>query len=295
MDKYSDWQNVPDNLKTKTSLGRMGLRLAPGQKPVAIKTSRHYRTPDYELYDVATAVPKKEMSPSQQAALQKAQDASLAARTCQGCGFVEELGRPYRGKWYVKNGHCPACRHLNRIEQAREGAAMWAKQLLDAGDFVILDTETTGLEGELVEVAVIDAAGQTLFNRRLRPLTPVEPGAASIHGLTNEVLAQERPFGEFYEELAGILTSKATVIIYNAAFDNGRLRHTCRLHNLPPIPYVADCAMDAYAAFVGEWSDYYGRFKWQPLPGGDHSALGDCLAALDVLRCMAESTRESVP
>lgn len=290
MDKYSNWEDVPDNLKTKTSLGRMGLRLAHGQQPVAIKTSRHYRTPDYALYDVATAVPKKEMSPAQQAALGKAQDASLAARTCQGCGFVEELGRPYRGKWYVKNGHCPACRHLNRIEQAKEGAAMWANQLLDAGDFVVLDTETTGLVGELVEVAVIGADGQTLFNRRLNPLTAVEPGAAYIHGLTNEILAQERSFGEVYDELAQVLTSKSTVIIYNAAFDNGRLQHTCRLHNLPMIAYESDCAMEQYAAYIGDWSDYWGSFRWQKLPGGDHSALGDCLATLNnVLKCMAES------
>ena len=50
--------------------------------------------------------------------------------------------------------------------------------------------------------------------------------------------------------------------------------------------------METYAEWVGEWSDYFGSYKWQPLPGGDHDAVGDAQAALAVLRRMAagEST-----
>lgn len=36
--------------------------------------------------------------------------------------------------------------------------------------------------------------------------------------------------------------------------------------------------------------------RWQPLPGGDHSALGDARATLAVLKRMAESaSREVAP
>jgi len=31
------------------------------------------------------------------------------------------------------------------------------------------------------------------------------------------------------------------------------------------------------------------NYRWQRLPGGDHSALSDCLATLKVLQAMAES------
>lgn len=31
------------------------------------------------------------------------------------------------------------------------------------------------------------------------------------------------------------------------------------------------------------------NYRWQRLPGGDHSALGDCWATLKVLQKMAES------
>ncbi|MFJ8273784.1 hypothetical protein ACIQ8G_26480 [Streptomyces sp. NPDC094154] len=27
-------------------------------------------------------------------------------------------------------------------------------------------------------------------------------------------------------------------------------------------------AMDPYAAWVGDWSDYWGDYQWRPLPGG---------------------------
>jgi hypothetical protein len=49
--------------------------------------------------------------------------------------------------------------------------------------------------------------------------------------------------------------------------------------------------MDWYAGYYGEWSDYHGRYKWQKLNGG-HSALSDCLAALDLLRDMASYNEE---
>jgi DNA polymerase-3 subunit epsilon len=45
--------------------------------------------------------------------------------------------------------------------------------------------------------------------------------------------------------------------------------------------------MQWYSQWVGEWNDYHQDYKWQRLPGGDHSALGDCKATLEVIRRMA--------
>jgi DNA polymerase-3 subunit epsilon len=46
--------------------------------------------------------------------------------------------------------------------------------------------------------------------------------------------------------------------------------------------------MLAYSKYVGEWNDYRKDFKWQKLQGGDHSALGDCRATLEVIKKMAK-------
>ncbi|MEM7803199.1 MAG: hypothetical protein AAF633_28675 [Chloroflexota bacterium] len=44
-----------------------------------------------------------------------------------------------------------------------------------------------------------------------------------------------------------------------------------------------------YSEYVGEWNSYRQSYKWQTLPAGDHSALGNCLATLGVIKEMASS------
>ena len=49
-----------------------------------------------------------------------------------------------------------------------------------------------------------------------------------------------------------------------------------------------ECAMHPYSQWVGDWNDYHGSYRWQRLPGGDHTAIGDCHATYAVLQRMAE-------
>jgi DNA polymerase-3 subunit epsilon len=43
-----------------------------------------------------------------------------------------------------------------------------------------------------------------------------------------------------------------------------------------------------YAEWFGEWNSYHQSFRWQKLQGGDHSALGDCFATLELIKRMAD-------
>ena len=47
-----------------------------------------------------------------------------------------------------------------------------------------------------------------------------------------------------------------------------------------------ECAMGWYSQYVGE-PGKRGGYRNQKLPGGDHSALGDCRATLAVIETMA--------
>ena len=85
------------------------------------------------------------------------------------------------------------------------------------------------------------------------------------------------------------------VIAYNAGFDAGVMdRETARafgdyqqaLEWCRQIRWID--AMETYSAWVGDFSDYWGDFRWQRL-GGGHRALGDCRAVLSILREMADS------
>jgi DNA polymerase-3 subunit epsilon len=170
----------------------------------------------------------------------------------------------------------------------RQQAATWAQTILNQplGHVLILDTETCDLNGEVIELAIINTLGETRYHSRYCPITPIQPGAFRVLGLTAELLAGEACFADEYELVAGLLGAAKQVLIYNAAFDLRCLAETCRLHKRDPLRIQTRCLMQMYAEWYGE-PGRYGGYKWQKLMGGDHSALGDARAALNVLRRMA--------
>jgi hypothetical protein len=90
------------------------------------------------------------------------------------------------------------------------------------------------------------------------------------------------------------------VAIYNKNFDVTMLHQSDQLYALErdsawtPLGQdgwrglaVWEDAMIPYSNWIGEWSDYHQSNRWQRLPGGDQSALGDCRATLAVIKRMA--------
>src|SRR5215211_7288672 len=175
---------------------------------------------------------------------------------------------------------------------SREDAVRWARSLLSEGDFVVLDSETTGLGNpiDFVEVGVLSSWGEPLFDSLIKPSCRVEPGASRVHGHTTQSLSGERCFVEVYPDLLDVMWAKR-VIVYNASYDRrvwdaavGRLGARAALAGeLAPW----ECAMRAFAAYVGERSKR-GGYKSQKLPGGDHTAIGDARATLRLIERMAE-------
>lgn len=191
------------------------------------------------------------------------------------------------------------------LRKDKTAAAMWAKEMLDKG-CVIMDTETTGLDvavDEPVEIAAIDHMGRVLLNQRLSPspqalarlTTKGSKGksAFDIHGIGPEQLEGMPPLIDFETEIL----SWRPLVVYNAQYDVPLVHNTLVRQGSEAATALVDrgqCAMMAYAAFIGEIKHhrtYNGApswsYKWHPLVGGDHSALGDCFATLEVLKRMA--------
>jgi DNA polymerase III subunit epsilon len=95
---------------------------------------------------------------------------------------------------------------------------------------IILDTETTGLEAgdghRIIEIGCVE-----LFNRRrtgnnfhrfLNPDRDIDEGAAAVHGITREQLANSPRFADIAQDLIAFVRD-AEVIIHNAPFDVGFL------------------------------------------------------------------------
>ena len=91
---------------------------------------------------------------------------------------------------------------------------------------IVLDTETTGLNAKLGD-RVIEIGCVELFSRRvtdrnfhtyLNPERDIEEGAAKVHGLTREFLADKPRFVEVASDFLDYLRG-AELVIHNASFD----------------------------------------------------------------------------
>lgn len=185
------------------------------------------------------------------------------------------------------------------LHDDRQRAAAQAAAWLADENALIFDTETTGLDGsaEIVQLAVTDMRGAVLLDALVSPTVPVSPGAAAIHGITAAHLALAAPIGAFLPVLRALFRGR-TVVVYNADYDTRLLRQSVQARGMDDfIDWTRDldghfgcrfvCAMHVYSQWVGEWNPRYKSYRWQRLPGGDHTALGDCRATLAVLRQMA--------
>jgi len=141
------------------------------------------------------------------------------------------------------------------------------------GDVLILDTETTGLSGEVIELAIINLDGETLYNGRFLPTLFPEAAAIKVHGITYDKLRKEPTFADQYPIIREVMAAATTHLAYNAPFDVARLNFTCELYGLDPLPLKPVCLMKMRGHKVKL--------------GGGHSALSDCLKALELLKELA--------
>jgi DNA polymerase-3 subunit epsilon len=91
---------------------------------------------------------------------------------------------------------------------------------------IVLDTETTGLNPRLgdriIEIGCIELLNRRVsergFHRYLNPEREIEEGAARVHGLTREFLADKPRFADIAEEFLAYVAG-AELVIHNAEFD----------------------------------------------------------------------------
>ena len=176
------------------------------------------------------------------------------------------------------------------------------RQMMDAIDVLVVDTETTGLgdNAEIVEIAILDTTGAILYDDLIMPAGPIPRGASNVHGLTRAVLKKSgaRPWPEHHEKVCALVRNARAILAYNAEYDSRLLAQTAARYDLALPPAHWHCAMLAYAErrnVIGR----YGDPKWHRLgdamahenlaiEGRQHRALADAKAALAIMRVLAQ-------
>lgn len=208
------------------------------------------------------------------------------------------------------------------------------KSLLGARTLII-DTETTGLESdaEIVEITVIDTNGNVLLDELVHPVNKVPAEATKIHGITNEMVEDARPWIEVLSDLWNIIVNEQGVddkiAIYNSSYDVKLIKQSTRIaikyeksagaNSASDIAAFEDqvkiinsaitskahCIMKDYALFNGEKSDR-GGYRWIKLSDAAdqcgvkvskpaHRAKADCLTTLAVMKAVAKMKQNSQP
>ena len=102
------------------------------------------------------------------------------------------------------------------------------------GRYLILDTETTGLDAttdRVVELSAhsVDLATGTVipvFDQLINPGRPIPPEASAIHHLVDADVAHAPPMEQVWAAFAPVLAQHDAVVAHNAHFDRGFLPPT---------------------------------------------------------------------
>ena len=99
-----------------------------------------------------------------------------------------------------------------------------------AKKYIVLDTETTGLEVKqghrVIEIGAVllndRKKSEDHFHSYLNPSRLIDEEASKVHGITNQDLEDKPSFDEIAEEFINFIEG-ATLVIHNAPFDLGFL------------------------------------------------------------------------
>ncbi|GAA1315820.1 3'-5' exonuclease [Saccharothrix xinjiangensis] len=170
-------------------------------------------------------------------------------------------------------------------------AAVWARDVLEGRDAVVLDTELTDFTGRVIEIAVLATDGTVVLSTLVDTEgTPINHHAQREHGITVAMLAGAPTMAQVWPRLEEVLEGR-TVIAWNAPFGPGAVaRRTSagrRRHGAAGMAATTVGMCDASARRLGRRVKRPGRrYRTHKLEGG-HRAQGDCRAVLDRLRQMA--------
>jgi DNA polymerase-3 subunit epsilon len=163
--------------------------------------------------------------------------------------------------------------------------------------YIILDTETTGLEvrqgHRMIEIGAVvlndRKKSEEHFHTYLNPSRLIDAEASEVHGIFNKDLEDKPSFDEIAEDFLEFIEG-STLVIHNAAFDVGFLNNELKLASskypmLEEICEIEDSLMIARDKFPGQRNSLdalANRFEVSGYDRSFHGALLDANILADV-------------
>lgn len=164
---------------------------------------------------------------------------------------------------------------------------------------LVLDTETTSLKGEVIDVALVTLSGEVLLDTRVRPTVPVDPRARAVHGISDAELAGA-PAWPAVVGRQDKLTRGRKLLAYNAPFDLDAVITSRRAHGLDSGLHTRRRWLDAMTTYapLGWERRWNGEWRWvrladacrqQRVPPEPtvHRARGGALALVGLINALA--------
>ena len=166
-----------------------------------------------------------------------------------------------------------------------------------AKKYIVLDTETTGLEVKqghrVIEIGAVllndRKKSEEHFHSYLNPARLIDEEASKVHGITNSDLEDKPYFDEIAEEFINFIEG-STLVIHNAPFDLGFLNNELQLAStsypsIEEICDVEDSLIIARDKFPGQRNSLDALASRYDVSGYDrtfHGALLDANILADV-------------
>lgn len=170
-------------------------------------------------------------------------------------------------------------------------------------DFVVFDTETTGLSpengDEAVSLGLVSKSEEVLMDTLLRHTKRSSPEALAVHGHTWEATREAPRLAEILPDFKRHTSGKSILCYCVNNFDANILISTCTAHCQPTLDLrrLTIQVLPLFAQFYGDWSEHRQDYMWKRLTfaaeffgidtAGAHGAADDCRMTLKVVQAMA--------
>lgn len=197
-----------------------------------------------------------------------------------------------------------------KLEQGRSLCRFVCPEVLEQPvSTIVLDTETTGLnvsgsglQDEILQIALIDMQGHTLFNSYIKPYAHQSwPEAESVNHISPAMVQNAPYLHEVAAKLKGYLNAAELLIGYNSiGFDVPMLEQALGPFSDSKKQFDA---MLEFAPIYGEWSDKYNDYKFKSLSVcaehfgvqfDPHDALEDSRATLACYQAICRYHRQQI-